>query len=339
MRNESPWLVGGAFALPCAVFTVEYFVHIRHQLMQGYAADFYWGGTPHETAVAFIARNSRNFFNLFSPIEFHSTAPFLITLVLVCAAAVWILFGRSRALRGRAVIYAAPILFAAVMVMELLAASLARKYPFGGLLRHQYIAGPFLLIASFVLVDALVSIAGPILRRALPAILVAAMTLNLIVEWPKLIVYPGLVLLQDEFSTWRSALADKHAVYLDHWAVIGFFIHTRNVPRSFVQRIADTARIDQYRLPDGTEIFYDKTRDNLDLLDSSVYRSFAACIRGSGINELTLFFFSAGNRPLDQAPPDLEKSIIQKASEQGLITTKIIAGRTAVYAGFRLKPD
>lgn len=339
LRKKSGWLVCFAFALPCAVFVFEYFVHVRDQPVQGYLSDFYRGGTPGETAASFVVRNSRNFFNLFSAIEFRSTAVFLVVTVLACAAAAWIFFKGSRDRAGAGVLSAAAIVFAIVMVLELLAASLAQKYPFGGFLRHQYIAGPFLLIAVFALLDALVSVVGPIMRRAIPALLLAAIVVNLIVEWPRLIVQPGLVLLKNEFNAWRSAFPDTRAVYLDHWGVIGHFIHTNDRPRRFVRRIADEAWIDEYGLSDGTQIFYDKTRDNLDLTDSSVYRSFAACLRGSGVRELSLFFLSAGNRPIDQAPRDLENMIVQKAAEQGLVTGKVVAGRTFIFADFKLRPD
>jgi hypothetical protein len=340
-QKRSIWLAASALAFPCAVFAVEYVVHARKHIMLGYIAslyipDFHRGGTPNETVAAFVLRNSRNFLNLFSPIEFQSSTTFLLVIVLLSAAVIWVYFKRSSA----AEISTAPIVFAMVMVLELLVASLVRRYPFGGLLRHQYIAGPFLLVAAFVFLDALVSTVGPNLRRAIPVLLLAAMVANLIVEWPKLIVFPGLVQFKDEFNAWRSALPDTRAVYLDHWAVIGHFMHTNDLPRRFVRRIPGDAWIDQYHVPDGTpdgtEIFYDKTRDNLDLLDSSVYRSFAACLRGSGMTELSLFYFTAGARPLDQAPADLEKTIVQKAAEQGLTASKVVASQTTVFAGFKL---
>jgi uncharacterized membrane protein len=86
-RKQSIRLVFSAFALPCVVFAYEYFLHIRGQSIQGYVSSFYWGETPGETAASFVVRNSRNFFNLFSPIEVQSTAVFLVVIVLGCAAA------------------------------------------------------------------------------------------------------------------------------------------------------------------------------------------------------------------------------------------------------------
>lgn len=318
------WQIVSALAVPCAVFAGEYFVHAGAQPLQGYLFDFYFGQTPDESVLAFIARNSRNFFNLFSPIEIRSTAVFLAVSLLLCALIVWALVRQ----RNKAV----PIVFATALVVELLAAALARKYPFGGMLRHQYIAGPFLLIAAFVVLDAL-----PTFRYAIPALVLTASIANAVVAVPKLIFYPGVVLLKPEYDAWHSAFPNARAVYVDHWGVIGYFIHTSTQQRTFVRTIADPAVIDEYRTPAGTDIFYDKTRNVLDMSDPSVYRSFAACLRGSGVKELTLFFYSPGDKPIDQVPENQEAAITRRAAEQGLTTTGFVDGKTSLVAAFKLR--
>lgn len=325
-----------AFALPCAVFAVAYFLHARRQPIEGYLYDFYRGFTPGETALGFLVRNTRNFFNLFSPVPLQSTAAFAGIVAVLCAAGVWAL--RKR--RDWTPEAAGAVFFAVALVLEMAAGGLARKYPFGGLLRHQYIAGPFLLIAAFVPLDAICSKPGlsPVsrmLRRALPVLLSAAIAANLAAQWPKLIQYPGEVILQSEFNEWKTGFPHTRAVYLDHWGVIGYFAHTSDQPRTFVRRIADAARIDQYRLPDGTSIFYDKSRDNLDLLDPSVYRSFADCLRSGEIRELSLFFFRAGGVPLPQSPAEMEQLVAARAAQEGLTAIKVHATPTTVFAAFR----
>jgi hypothetical protein len=340
-HRKSAWLFASAMAFPCAVFAIYYIVHVRAQLMQGYDPEFYRGGIPNEAATSFLLRNSRNFFNLFSPLELNSATAVFVVVALLCFAAIWVVFRLLRTPSADGGTKAAAILFAGVIVLELLAASLAREYPFGGLLRHQYIAGPFLLMAAFVMADTFTSVGSPALRIAMPALLLTGCVANLIIEGPKLVLYPGQVLLNDEFIAWRAAFPDTHAVYLDHWGVIGHFIHTNDHRRVFVRRLADDALIDQYHIsdgtPEGTEIFYDKTRDVLDLSDASVYRSFAACLRGAGVGELTLFFFSPGNRPFDRMPDDLKTLIVQKAAEQGLAAINVTVSRTSVFAGFALR--
>ena len=333
------WLLGSALAVPLIVFAVQYFIHASAQPTQGYLFDFYRGMTPGESAAAFAVRNSRNFFNLFSPIQFRSTAPFLPFLLLFVGAAAWALSRRFRAGTAAGKRSAGAILVAAVIVIELLAASLFQKYPFGGMLRHQYIAGPFLLIGSFVVLDCLVSLVGPRLRLAIFGLVLAASISNLIVEGPGLIQYPGAVLMEAEFRAWQGAFPDARAVYLDHWGAIAYLIHTRERPRTFVRRVPDDAVIDQYYVPGehgGTEISYDKTRDSLDFSDPSVYRSFAACLRASRVKELTLFFFSPGDRPFGQSPENMQKLVAVQAARQGMTTTKVVVGPTYLLAGFRL---
>jgi len=331
-RKRSRWMFALAMAVPCAVFGLQYFIHAAEQPIQGYLYDFYRGLTPGESAAGFVVRNSRNFLNLFSPLELRSTTAFVPVLLLIVAASAWTLSKQWRS-RKRA---AAAILLAGIMVFELLLASLLQKYPFGGMLRHQYIAGPFVLIAAFVALDCLLTLTPRRLRYAIPALLLAASIANFVAEEPKLILHPGAVLVQDEFNTWRSAFPDANAVYLDHWGVQGYFIHTRGLARTFVRRISDPAVIDEYHVSGGPDIFYDKSRDSLDFSDPSVYRSFAACLRDSGAKELSLFFFSPGNRPFPTKPGKMQDLVTQRAAEQGLITTKVVATGTYLFAGFKL---
>ena len=331
LHRNSMARAGLAIAVPWSVFAFLYFAHIRKQLLQGYAPEFYGGGTPGETPLRFIMRNGQNFFNLFSPIELHSAAAFA-TVIAAGALMVFLYIRKSRWTDRGAASVSVAIFVVALMVI----ASLARKYPFGGLLRHQYVAAPFLLIACFVLVDAFLRAARPFVKRA---ILVGGITLaavNLVARLPNVIAYPGAVILKGEYQVWRSNFATTRAVYVDHWGAIGFFIHTSSVPRGFVQRIRSNVHIDEYGLPDGTRIFYDRTRDNLDLTDTAVYRSFADCLRESGVRELSLFFFVAETSKLPRLAAERDQLIAEKAATQGLIVTRVVAVNNSVFAGFRL---
>lgn len=329
-----------SFALPCAVFALH-LGHISGQVIQGYLYDFYWQMTPNgaETAGAFAVRNCRNLFNLFSPVRLSSTTAFLVTLAVGGVAGMIVLVKASRAQRTR-VASGVSIAFAAVMIAELLAASLAQRYPFGGLLRHQYIVAPFLLLAAFVFLDALASVAGPIATRGLAILLGAAIVANPAYDWQKVIEFPDHVVLEHEFAAYSAAFPRARAVYLDSFTVWGYFVHTDDGRRSFVRRISDSAWIDEYRIRggahDGTLIFYDKSRYQIHFFDSSLYESLAACLRQSGVGEVTLFWFSPGGEPLVEAPSDLEKDIRTDAAAQGLTTTKLVVTRVAVFGGFRL---
>ncbi len=329
----SRWPFAAAMSVPFAVFAVEYFLHAGLQPPQGYLFSFYLGKTPGESAATFVLRNSRSFFNLFSPLEFRSTGVFLPFLLLLGVAAAWSLSTRLRASRASS---ASAILLAGVIVLEMLAASLVQKYPFGGLLRHEYIAGPFVLLAAFVVLDSLVSRTRGRLRHAIPPLLLAASVANLVAAVPPLIVFPGSVIMQEEFDAWQSAFPGPRAIYLDHWSALAYFVHTTDLPRTFARRVHDAAAIDEYRLPGGTAIFYDKTRISLDFADATVYRSLAACLRASRVEELSLFFFFPGEIPAGQTPNVVADLIRRNAAEQGLITTRVAAAGKYLFAGFRL---
>ena len=326
----------------CALLTL-YFSHARNQPIQGYLYDFYFGFSqiPHETQLAFTLRNLQNIANLFSPVVFQSRPIFLSALALVCFAAISVVAVARRAKTRDMGTLDLTFVFVLTMVSELIVLSLKRLYPFGGLMRHQYIVAPFLVVAAFLLLDRLVSLLIPVLRVAALILICGCIALNASVVWPTLIVGRGIVIYQREFDDYRAAFPDARAVYLDRFGIIGYFINTDDQPRRFVRRISDPSFIDQYSIcggsPEGTQIFYDKSRDNLDLADPTVYRSFAACLRQSRLKELTLFFFTAGNRPFEKPPAILKQLVIDTAAQQGLAATKVVVDGTAVYAAFTLK--
>ena len=310
-----------ALAIPCAVFVIAYILHAGNLPPQGYLFDFYWKYKPHEHLLHFLARNLRNFFNLFSPIEVDSAALALLLIGLLAALAIYMLRKRHAVM---------PIVFAATIVAELMAGGITATYPFGGLLRHDYIAGPFLLIAAFAIADALL----PPLYIAIPAVLAAASIANAVVRTPQLIVYPGEVIGQEQYAALRQSFPHTSAIYADHWSVIGYFIHTSTQPRTFVQRVPDAAVIDEYSLSSGTHLFYDKTRRLVDLTDPAVYQSFADCLRASHVPELTVFLFAPNDKPFVWAHSDLPATIAQLAAANNLTVNKLVTGETWILASF-----
>jgi hypothetical protein len=226
-------------------------------------------------------------------------------------------------------------------VAELVGLSIARAYPFGGLLRHQYVVGPFLILAVFVVIDRLASLLDRRARFALMASTGLLLIGNLVIRWPALVVFPNAVACSEQFNSYRVAFPEARAVYVDHWGVICHFIHTDDRPRRFVRRIDDVFAIDQYHIdgpPAGVEIFYDKTRYLLDMRHASLYRSFARCLRQSGIKQLTMFFFTPGSVPFSDSAETLRRIITETAAEEGLTATNVVVGTTTIFAGFELKP-
>ena len=246
------------------------------------------------------------------------------------AAAAWLLFRQWRGRLAAVETSLVSVVFALLIVVELMVASLARHYPFGGLLRHPDIAAPFLLLAAFVAV-------GTNCRPGRTEV-----TRCIFCTPPGCgCCKPDRAMAAPDHLPGRGNFAGRiHRLAVSFsrhprrvplpLGVIGYFIHTNDRPRRFVRRIPDEVVIDQYHVPnngsDGTEIFYDKTRDNLDLRDPSVYLSFAACLRGSGVKKGSAYSTS----PPAQSPClilNRESLVTQKAAEQGLAITKMVVSR------------
>ncbi len=341
LRGRRPRLLAWSLGAPIGLFAIFYFMHARRQPIMGYLYDFYWGWgkMAHESVAAFLLRNLQNFWNLFSPVPIHARALFVLMFALVCAGSAYILVRTRNAEPERGKQAAILAAFAAAICVELATLGVAQSYPFGGLLRHQYVAGPFLILAAFAVLDRLLSVVGPKLRAMLLVLAGAAVAANLAVAWPTLVRYPGEVVDQEEFSEYHALFPRARAVYLDHWGVIGYYAQTDYLSRRFVRRIPGDARIEQFHMDvpgGGVEIFYDKTRATLDLSDATVYGSFATCLKESHIPELTLFYLAPGGG--FREPPDVLKAKIEAlAAAQGLLVTKIAIKPASVYAGFVLR--
>ncbi|HEU5020737.1 MAG TPA: hypothetical protein VFT60_02565 [Bryobacteraceae bacterium] len=313
-----------AVAVPLILFAVEYVVHAGAQGEQGYLRDFYFGTTDGESLPGFLFRNFHNFFNLFSPVTLASASAALAVIAIFCALAAW-------AVRG----HASPvILAAALIVFEMVAAAILGKYPFGGMLRHEYIAGPFVLLAAFAILDRL---SRKLPRAVIPAIALSASVAGFAAGRASLIHFPGVVLQTEQYRAWRAAFPHAPAVYVDHWGAIGYFIHTSTEPRTFVRHIPDAADVDEYRTPDGIHIFYDKSRDVANLADPALYASIAACLRNSGLSEITIFLMSPGGQPLDLRHGKLESIVGDLARKRGLRLTRFAPGPDYAAAGFTLR--
>lgn len=341
LSQSRTWALALSLTLPLCAFAFFYLKYVRRVNLQGYPGnEFYWRLAVHESWPSFLLGNFQHFTNLFSPVQIQNRLLFLVVLAVLATGSIFVFLKSRSEVHTKYRYRAIPASFAAAIILELMVLSLARKYPFGGLLRHQYIAGPFLLIAAFSVIDDLLSLMISGVRATLLTVVALVTASQLIVAWPTIMLYPdGPKLFQWAFEHYQSTFPQAQAVYVDHWSVIGYYMNTDNRRRHFVRGIPGIALIDQYHMEGpggGVDIFYDKSRDNLNLSDPMLYNSFATCLTKSGIKELTLFFFTSGNVPI--ADPDgLRSTIIGRAADQGLSATRVVIDQTAVYAGFILR--
>jgi uncharacterized membrane protein len=329
-----------SFAVPVLVLVSMYVGTLRKQGTEGYLLDFYWNLNRGETVSRFLARNILNEWNLFSPVSIENTAVFAFVALTVTVAATYLLVFNLRAKSIKTNVQV-PSLFAGLIIIELIILSLMDRYPFGGLLRQQYILAPFLVIATFCLVDVLASNPVPILRIGVPVALLGAILIHFAAAAPGLVVRPGWIVTKKDYDAYRVAFPGARAVYLTHFPVISYFMNTDREPRRFVRHIWDVAQIDEYRMGAAgqrtTELFYDKYPELPDLRDASLYRSVVACLRQSGQSQLTLYFFVAGQEGLPLPPDALKRTVIETAASEGLSTSKVVVDGKAVFAGFSLK--
>jgi hypothetical protein len=335
------WGLTLSLTLPLCAFVYFYLKYIQNFNLQGHPGEeFYWRLAVNETWRTFLLRNFQNFMNLFSPVQFQSQLVLLLVLAVLGIGSIFVFLKSRREEHTKYRYRAIPAFFVAIIVLELMILSLAGKYPFGGLVRHQYIAGPFLVLATFSVVDDVLSLLTSGFRVVLLTVVALLIASHMIVAWPGIIVYPdGPKLYSWAFDHYQSSFPQAQAVYVDHWGVIGYYMNTDNRKRRFVRGIPGIAFIDQYRMAGpsgGIDIFYDKSRYNLDLSDPMLYTSFATCLTESGIKQLTLFFLTPGDVPIAD-PNALRNTIIERAADQGLSATRVIIDHTAVYAGFILK--
>jgi hypothetical protein len=340
LQNPRPALLFFcALLVPLCVLLKMYLAHARGQPIQGYLFDFYWGFKPYETKVGFLSRNLQNLWNLFSPISIQTRWTFLTALAALSLFAAYWFFKIIKA-DGASPIRVLPLLFAIILVAELTGLSLADKYPLGGLLRHQYVVAPFLLIAVFILTDAVLQYLRPRLRSGIELGLGSWILLHFVLA-PSLVALPGYLISKKDFDEYRSIFPDARGIFLDHWSAIGYFMNTDREPRRFVRRISAPGLVDQYEVGGGsaprTEIFYNKLDFNLDLRNIDTYRSFAACLRESGLSELTLFFFVPGGAPLPEPPDAMKRTMEQLAARERLKITKLVVGQATVFVGFALQ--
>src|SRR5262249_41703869 len=156
-RRQLDWRLAATLVSPLALFGYLYVTPGRRLRILGYLYDFYWGQTPGETLTGFLVRNLQNFWNLFALLEFRDARDraVLFSLAALLGLLSVVILYRTRRPGDRSGV---AIVLPAVMVTELVGLSVARAYPFGGLLRHQYVVGPFLILAAFVVIDRLASL-------------------------------------------------------------------------------------------------------------------------------------------------------------------------------------
>jgi hypothetical protein len=254
------------------------------------------------------------------------------TVVVGSLAAAMVLYGLySAVLRKapvRALVSGLPSLMVVLILGELIACSLARKYPFGGLERQQSIFFPFFVLAAFVLLDQLVSLLSTrwaqVMALSAVALLIAA---TFGYRWQKTPRHSE-ELFADQYQTFLRNVSPVGTIYVDQFSLIGYYIHNHDLKWKFYRHFLEPDRVDEYRLIDrhGQQVLLLRDIDqwNLDLRNPSVYRVLSRSIHDAQLTGITVFLLKqvAGSA----SPPEIaaEKNQVAKlAADAGLQVTSI----------------
>lgn len=334
-----PWKTWAADALafvPVAgLMDFYYRTHIRlHTVTDDYLAPYSF--KRNESKPEFFFRNLQSAFNFLSPWRIDDRVHFLIVAgVLVLIGVAIVFFVRSRAV--------IPLWTLAVLVAELAWAGFRGKYPFGGLLRQQFILFPFAILTVGVYADRLLAIARG--RRAAVALVAAVLGVSLIgVDAYRFKMFPkiGGQLFDNEMRRFDAAIPEPHAVFLDQFNLIAFFTYHHQWKWRFISKVRIDTAVDEYALERPRHpmmILRDRTRWNFDFSDPAFFHDVAESMRAARLDSLAVFCVHQfpGSFTPDQQDAFQQKAF-QLAEAEHLQIRKFVPDGLNVYAEFERAP-
>jgi hypothetical protein len=239
-------------------------------------------------------------------------------------------FARSRAL--------APAFMLLALLGELALAGCLDRYPFGGMMRQQFILFPFAVLTAGVCLDQLfAALRAPRLVWTTAGVLclaVIATSVSRFEAFPK----RQEELFTREIRIFDAALPSPSAVYVDQFNLIGFFTHRHQWTWHFVGRLPMATGVEEYSLTRGTrrmELLRDKLRWNIDFSDPTFFRDIAESMRAAKLGSLAVFCVHQGSAGVT---PDQQDALQQKtfalAEAQHLRIRKFVPDGLNVYAEF-----
>jgi len=227
---SSPWATVVMFAVPLAVAAAAYVIHVA--LWGGgrlnHVPDFMFNPAT-ERPGRFLVRNTINLAAILAPggSEFVSglyngVQAAAVAVLGVTVAAGLLQLGRARAPRLAAV----PVLVVTIMVVLNSIGGLTRRYPYGGVARHEFFIVPFAVISLFSLIEVVRRGAPRRLRgrRAWAAAVAAGVAVS-VASWTATFEVQPEALFQSTMTHFRTLVPSPRAVLLDQFSFIVFFAH------------------------------------------------------------------------------------------------------------------
>lgn len=327
------WIACGLTFLPIAlVMWVLYASHIHfNRNNMGHLSQYlYQKGEPR---LKFFARNLHDLFNFLSPWQIADRRHFEKVAGMLAAGAI----GITATLRSRAV---APLLMLFTILGELVLAGFLDRYPFGGLMRQQFLLLPFVVLSAGICLDRLLALAPG--RKVAAAIAGIAAVAILAVSAHRFNLYPKIheELFTREMRLFDAAVPSARAVYTDQYNLIVFFTHHHQWIWRFSGKLPMATWVEEYTLEHRNQkmlLLRDKTRWNLDFLDPGLFRDLATSLRTTRLP--TLAVFCIHQVPGSQTPEQQEmfqRNVFALASAEHLQVRRFLQDGLNVYAEFAL---
>lgn len=339
-NGTAGWLRGMlaelATALPItAVILTLYALHANILArIQGHLLPYYLDPAGPESLPVFLFRNWRSFVNLFSPIAVSgSLAVALLIAVLAIGAVVAKSKFENDPSTGASTRWT--LLVTMLIIVQLAAFGVAGKYPFGGDLRQQYVAFPFLVLTGAIFLEVAAKRIGgvtrlPISPRLANAAIVVAVVAISLVSFQRHPRFTGA----NWIEAFQKFAPESQAVYLDQVSLITFFISYDDWDWSYAA--ANVAPgIDLYNLErDGQKmiVFRDTMEWVVDVDQPGVYEKLAACLRTTGVNEVAVF---ASHHSESKPASEAAQSIRSLAAKAGICPVRLQVTPTEWHGVFQ----
>ena len=325
------WLAHGLTFLPIAfVMWCLYHFHIRFNATNlNHIPDFLW--VAPEPRIKFLLRGLHSLFNFFSPWHIISRGVFeKVALALAAVVIGATAFARSRAL--------APAFMLLALLTELAVAGCLDRYPFGGMMRQQFILFPFAVLTAGICLDRLfASLRVPHLVWPAAALALLAVVAFSVAGF-KILPKRHEELFTREMRLFDAALPSPSAVYVDQFNLIGFFTHRHQWTWHYVGRLPMNTEVEEYSLTHGSqrmELLRDKFRWNIDFADPTFFRDIAESMRTAKLGSLAVFCVHQGFSAVTADQQDaFQQKTFALAEAQHLRIRKFVPDGLNVYAEF-----
>ena len=210
----------GTLAVPAAVALALYELQAKAWVKALNSLPGLYFEPGRETAAQFLTRNLRETFNLFSPLGLPQARWAIPALVLFLAAVLApVVSERRRGEGGPARLFPAAILL--VLLALGMALGLLGLYPFGGLMRHQFLLFVFALLAGATATDAAARRA-PARAAVLFGTLGAALAVSFVARLPE-ILQPAPDPLRPILDAYDPGLRARGGATVDQFGLVALF--------------------------------------------------------------------------------------------------------------------